>query len=76
VHLRAFGSPILADPVYGSGTRAAAAGAGLTRLALHAETIDVPHPSGRGRVRVSAPWPADLAAAEGWFNRSWSRTST
>jgi 23S rRNA pseudouridine1911/1915/1917 synthase len=63
VHLMALGHPVLADSVYGrsgiwplhaiEGQRA------IRRQALHAWTIDVPHPDG-GRLKLQAPVPSDL----------------
>src|SRR5205823_4910978 len=35
----------------------------LTRTPLHARSLRVPHPSGRGFLLVEAPLPADLAGA-------------
>ena len=76
VHLRAIGTPILADPVYGGGRAALPDGVGLTRLALHASVLDLPHPAGGRRVRVAAPWPADLEAVRLWLDRHWAVDST
>lgn len=73
VHLRAIGTPILADPVYDGTSQPLAARVGLTRLALHAASVDLPHPLGGHRVHVTAPWPADLEAARGWFDRHWTK---
>ncbi|MGD9903266.1 MAG: RluA family pseudouridine synthase [Vicinamibacterales bacterium] len=71
VHLRAIGTPILADPVYGRAAAGLASRIGLARLGLHATRLDVPHPASGRRVQVTAPWPADLAAAVAWFDRHW-----
>ncbi len=71
VHLRAIGTPILADPVYGGGQAAWPGGAGPPRLALHASVLDLPHPAGGRRVGVDAPWPADLEAVRLWLDRHW-----
>lgn len=62
VHLRAIGTPILGDAHYGGALVAPYAAILVPRLALHAAAIDLPHPQGGQRVRVTAPWPADLAA--------------
>jgi RluA family pseudouridine synthase len=71
VHLRAIGTPILADPVYGRGGAPSAAGERVPRLALHATALDLPHPIGGHRVRVEAEWPADLEAVCLWLDRHW-----
>lgn len=68
VHLRAAGTPILFDPLYGRGLMPEAlAGAPCARLALHARRIDVPAPRGGGRVVVEAPLPADLQGLADWL---------
>lgn len=63
VHLAALGHAVLADATYG---RAATWPLNpldgrpvIRRQALHAWTLDVPHPDG-GRLRLQAPVPADL----------------
>ena len=76
VHLRAIGTPILADPVYGGGQAALPDGVGPPRLALHASVLDLPHPAGGRRVGVEAPWPADLEAVRLWLDRHWAVDST
>ena len=69
VHLRAVGTPILFDPLYGRGLMPEAlAGAPCTRLALHARKIDVPDPRGGGRVVIEAPFAPDLAALVEWLD--------
>lgn len=72
-HLAAAGYPIVGDKLYAHGddafiefcdrglTPALAARFVLWRHALHASTIDVPHPAG-GRVTAEAPLPADMAS--------------
>ncbi len=65
VHLAAAGHPVLADHVYGRGRTwplhaTADTVPVLRRQALHAWSIDIPHPAG-GRLHVVAPIPADLA---------------
>ena len=68
VHLRSLEAPILFDPLYGRGrTPAALAGAPASRLALHARVIDVPSPSGEGRLVVDTPLAPDLAALRAWL---------
>jgi len=66
VHLRHLGHPLVGDPVYGEprerGLRGPAArvlGA-FPRPALHARSLELPHPRSGLRLRVSAPPPADL----------------
>ena len=66
VHLAALGHPALADATYGRSDRwplNAKDGdvRALRRHALHAWSLDIPHPAG-GRLRLHAPIPADLAA--------------
>jgi RluA family pseudouridine synthase len=69
VHLRAAGTPILFDPLYGRGlVPAALAEAPCARLALHASKIDVPTPRGGGRLVVEAPLASDLAALAEWLD--------
>lgn len=72
VHLRAIGTPILGDAVYGRASAALLPGVPVPRLALHAASIDVPHPSGARRVTATAPWPADLAALTAWLDARWT----
>lgn len=72
VHLRAIGTPILGDTVYGRASAAPLSGVPVPRLALHAASIDVPHPAGGRRVTVTAPWPADLAALTAWLDAGWT----
>jgi 23S rRNA pseudouridine1911/1915/1917 synthase len=64
VHLAALGHAVLADPTYGRFAtwplHPVAGQPVLRRHALHAWTIDVPHPDG-GRLKLQAPIPADLA---------------
>lgn len=60
VHLAHLGHPILGDTRYGGPREAGAIRA--DRVLLHAEVLEVPHPNG-GRLRLTAPPPADLAAA-------------
>jgi 23S rRNA pseudouridine1911/1915/1917 synthase len=60
VHLAHLGHPILGDTRYGGPREAGALRA--SRVLLHAEVLEVPHPRG-GRLRLLAPPPADLAGA-------------
>jgi 23S rRNA pseudouridine1911/1915/1917 synthase len=63
VHLAALGHAVLADPTYGrSATWPLVPVEGqpaLRRHALHAWTLDVPHPDG-GRLKLQAPLPVDF----------------
>lgn len=72
VHLRAVGTPILADAAYGRGVRPLPDDHMCTRLALHASALEVPHPGGTRRVAVAAPWPADLQAVTAWLEAHWT----
>ncbi len=75
-HLKHLGFPIIGDANYGKGdlNRLFAARYGLTRLALHAAELELPHPSTLLRIRVRAPMPTDLSVPfarmgiEGWDN--------
>lgn len=64
VHLAALGHPIVGDQLYGT----AHAARGLPQLvrsfprqALHAESLQFHHPETGAEVKVSAPYPVDLA---------------
>ncbi|HEY6908209.1 MAG TPA: RluA family pseudouridine synthase [Myxococcales bacterium] len=71
VHLAAIGHPLAVDPRYGSPgplrarTLWAAApdpeAVVLDRTPLHAASLRLPHPSGKGWLLVESPLPADLA---------------
>jgi RluA family pseudouridine synthase len=73
VHLAALGHPLAVDPRYGEpgpllrrelDPRASRpAEPALHRTPLHASSLRVPHPSGRGFLLVEAPLPLDLAEA-------------
>lgn len=71
VHFRAIGVPLLGDAVYGRGAAAGLAGVPVPRLALHAERLDLPHPSGDRRLAIEAPWPADLVQLTAWLDAAW-----
>jgi tRNA pseudouridine32 synthase/23S rRNA pseudouridine746 synthase len=68
VHLRAKEAPLLVDPVYGRSERVTARELGVDsdatveRLTLHASSLDVPRPSGEGRLKIDAPLAEDLSA--------------
>jgi len=73
VHLAALGHPLAVDPRYGDPgpllRRDLDPGAtrpdepALSRTPLHAASLRVPHPGGRGHLLVESPIPADLAEA-------------
>jgi 23S rRNA pseudouridine1911/1915/1917 synthase len=58
VHLEAIGLPVAGDPTYGAGPEP-----GLERQFLHAARLRFRHPWEEREIDVSAPLPADLAAA-------------
>lgn len=74
VHLALHGAPLLGDKLYGVEERLfrdmadgilsmdeVSEAVGLSRQALHAHVLDVPHPESGERMRFSAPWPEMLA---------------
>lgn len=65
VHLAAIGLPLVIDPDYGDDAPLVGPDGVpiLRRTPLHAVSLEVAHPSGRGTLAIEAPWPADLAAA-------------
>jgi tRNA pseudouridine32 synthase/23S rRNA pseudouridine746 synthase/23S rRNA pseudouridine955/2504/2580 synthase len=73
VHLAAIGHPLLVDAQYGAAEPILRgelypgcddpAGVSLARTPLHASALRLPHPSGRGYVRVESPLAADLASS-------------
>ena len=69
VHLASKGSPLLGDPVYGSGSpaaavRAAIAEVGLTRQALHAAVLGFVHPVTGQALRFETAPPEDMRRLE------------
>ncbi len=69
VHLASKGSPLLGDPVYGSGSpaipvRAAVAEIGLTRQALHAAVLGFVHPVTGQALRFETDPPEDMRQLE------------
>ena len=69
VHMASKGSPLLGDPVYGTGSpanpvRAAIEAAGLTRQALHAGILGFVHPVTGQPLRFESTPPADMQALE------------
>lgn len=70
VHLASKGAPILGDPVYGSGSpaaavRAAVAESGLARQALHAAVLGFMHPVTGALLRFETAPPSDMRRLEG-----------
>ena len=76
VHLRHAGSPVVGDQLYGGkklwlsrlkGDYRLKAGREerplISRVALHAEELALPHPATGRIVTISAPWPKDLKVA-------------
>jgi RluA family pseudouridine synthase len=59
VHLASIGRPIAGDPRYGGAL--VLGGAPVSRLMLHAASLEFPNPGG-GQTRVAAPVPADMTA--------------
>ncbi len=69
VHMASKGSPLLGDPVYGSGSpaasvRAAVAEAGLKRQALHAAILGFVHPVTGQPLRFETAPPEDMQRLE------------
>jgi 23S rRNA pseudouridine1911/1915/1917 synthase len=63
VHLKAVHHPIVCDPLYAPNHPCEL---GLSRVGLHAYTIEFPHPNGETR-SFSAPVPEDMRVAVGKF---------
>lgn len=69
VHMASKGSPLLGDPVYGTGSpanpvRTAIAEAGLTRQALHAAILGFVHPVTGEALRFETAPPEDMLALQ------------
>ena len=62
VHLKSIGTPILRDALYGGREPEAIADLPMSRLALHARRLSLPHPSSGRQVVVDAQEPDDLRA--------------
>ncbi len=73
VHLQALGYPILGDDQYGDrGANAAVkAACGLSRQALHAWRLSLPHPEQEKRLELLAPLPAELEVAANALFPGW-----
>jgi 23S rRNA pseudouridine1911/1915/1917 synthase len=67
VHLKAIHHPIVGDTLYAPNHPLAL---GITRIGLHAYSLDLPLPSG-GRTTITAPVPDDLAPAFAHFPGAW-----
>ena len=67
VHLKAIHHPIIGDTLYAPNHKPAL---GITRLGLHAYSLELPLPSG-GRTLIKAPIPNDLAPAFAHFSGTW-----
>lgn len=68
-HLKHLGHPVLGDTTYGRSehNRFMAEQAGVTRLALHALEISLPHPRTGHALTIEAPLPADLSRLASMF---------
>ncbi len=62
VHMAALRHPCVGDVTYGADPTLAAR-LGLTRQALHAQRLGLPHPADGGWVQFESPYPPDLATA-------------
>jgi 23S rRNA pseudouridine955/2504/2580 synthase len=70
VHMAAIGAPILGDRKYG-GPEAVIAGDEIGQgLHLHARRLILPHPSGKGRIDVTAPLPPHMRETWRYFGFS------
>lgn len=69
VHLRALEAPLWADPVYRLPPERMLRlpGAPLTRLALHAQFLDLSHPQTGERLQLQAPLAPDLLQMRSWL---------
>jgi 23S rRNA pseudouridine955/2504/2580 synthase len=61
VHMAAIGTPILGDGKYGGKASFIDELKMASRLHLHARRIAVPHPSGKGKLDISADLPEHMA---------------
>ncbi|RVU48593.1 RluA family pseudouridine synthase [Lujinxingia sediminis] len=65
-HLAEGGLPIVGDKDYGGVRRMGSQR--FTRVMLHAERLELPHPHSGDPVDVSCPWPADFLEVRDAFN--------
>ena len=75
VHLAAIGCPVLGDTVYGRGTAGLRGGGGeikglVNRQMLHAHQLTFEHPITGESMRLTAPYPNDLAEVLDALDRS------
>lgn len=74
VHLSHLGHPVLCDPLYGDGAplflssfkrgfRGVEERPLLSRLALHAASVEIEHPGTKLPFKIDAPYPKDMASA-------------
>lgn len=80
-HMKHMSHPLIGDANYGKGAlnRLFASRVGLARLALHALSMEMPHPVSGERIRFVAALPEDLAGpfarlgipCEAWAPRAW-----
>jgi 23S rRNA-/tRNA-specific pseudouridylate synthase len=75
VHLAAWGTPVLNDPLYGDDTRLLLSDLKrgykgrtdekplISRLALHAGSLTFTHPLTREKITLTSPLPNDLAVS-------------
>lgn len=78
VHLRSVGAPLLGDAIYGRQAHWPAAllashPALAPRLALHAVSLQVPHPETGAPLVLEAPLPADLVTLSAFLDQSWQQ---
>jgi 23S rRNA pseudouridine955/2504/2580 synthase len=66
-HMEALGTPILGDHKYNARTSDIVLDEMPERLHLHARRIVIPHPSGKGRIDVTAPLPDDMKKTWKYF---------
>jgi len=69
VHCAAIGHPIVGDRTYGAQAKWSKV-FGITRPLLHAERLELQHPTTRKKISFEAPWPADMKKALAAFRRS------
>ena len=68
VHMAAIGTPLLGDHKYG-GPDPQLSGSDVGEgLHLHARRIILPHPSGRGKIDVTAPLPPHMRTTWKYFD--------
>lgn len=69
VHMRSIGAPILGDTLYGGTLAAPGAGWPLSRLALHAASVQFEHPVSGRTIDVTAPNPPDVEVFADWLRQ-------